>query len=147
MLEIGKVIEPLWGFLIYAIYAMTRRLAGFDLGNYYVEYVCAALTVVLIGKALLASEAGKSKEEAGMIGFKTQTRYGPSPCARRVGRAPSKGEGLDPGHAFYHTRSLKLLCKRHVILRSRRSPRRRGRICPKCSMHPSATGASGPASQ
>ncbi len=70
LLEIAKVIEPLWGFLIYAVYAMTRRLAGFDLGNYYVEFFCGALTVVFIGKALLASEAGKSKEEAGMIGFK-----------------------------------------------------------------------------
>ena len=68
--EIAKAIEPLWGFLIYAVYGMTRRLAGFDLGNYYVEIACGVLTVLLIVKALVASEAGKTKEEAGMIGFK-----------------------------------------------------------------------------
>lgn len=70
LLEIGKAIEPLWGFLLYAVYGMIRRLAGFDLGNYYVELACAALTIFLIGKALMASEAGKSKDEAGRIGFK-----------------------------------------------------------------------------
>ncbi|MFQ5568065.1 MAG: MFS transporter [Rhodothermales bacterium] len=63
-------IEPLWGFLIYAVYAMTVRLAHLEVGNHYVEYACAAITVVLIGKALLASEAGKTKEAAGLIGFK-----------------------------------------------------------------------------
>ena len=68
--EIGKAIEPLWGFLIYAVYALARRLIGFDLGHYYVEFACAAFTIFLIGKALMTSEAGKSKEEAGMIGFK-----------------------------------------------------------------------------
>ena len=70
LIDILKAIEPLWGFLVYAVYGMTRRLAGFDLGHYYVEYACAALTLVLIGKALVASDAGKSKDEAGLIGFK-----------------------------------------------------------------------------
>ncbi len=70
MTEIGRAIEPLWGFLVYAIYGMARRLIGFDLGHYYVEIACGVLTVFLIGKALVAKESGKSKEEAGMIGFK-----------------------------------------------------------------------------
>lgn len=70
LLQIMRAIEPLWGFLLYAVYGMTRRLAGFEAENYYAEVFCATLTVLFIAKALFTSEAGKTKEEAGLIGFK-----------------------------------------------------------------------------
>lgn len=62
-------IRPLWGFLLYAIYAMTVRLAHWDVENYYFEYFCFALTIALMAQALFRSESGKSKSEAGKIGF------------------------------------------------------------------------------
>jgi MFS family permease len=59
-------IQPLWGFLIYDIYAMSLRIAGIEHDHWYAEIVCGALTVFLIAKALLA------KEEAGdhLVGFR-----------------------------------------------------------------------------
>ncbi|REL33498.1 MFS transporter [Rhodohalobacter sp. SW132] len=67
--EILKGIRPLWGFLMYGIYAIIKRLSGFEVPNYYFEIFALIVTIYLIGEALLKSEAGKSKEEAGKIGF------------------------------------------------------------------------------
>lgn len=67
--EILMTIQPLWGFLLYAIYGMTVRLLELEVDNHYFEYLCLAITIVLIAKALMTSETGKSKSEAGMIGF------------------------------------------------------------------------------
>jgi MFS family permease len=68
--EVFMTIQPLWGFLIYAVYGMTVKLADLEVGNYYVEYACGILTLALILKALLAREAGKTRAEAGLIGFR-----------------------------------------------------------------------------
>ena len=62
-------IRPLWGFLIYGIYAIIKRLSGFEIPGYYFELFALGLSVLLIVQALLKSEAGLSKEEAGKIGF------------------------------------------------------------------------------
>ena len=69
LLEILNTIRPLWGFLIYAVYGMAVKLADIDLGHYYVEYACLALTIFFIAEALFKSEEGKSKPEANKIGF------------------------------------------------------------------------------
>ncbi len=63
-------IQPLWGFLVYDIYAMTLRLAHIETSNYWMEYLCLALTLGLVGKSLFRSESNKSTEEANKIGFK-----------------------------------------------------------------------------
>ncbi|MEM1119752.1 MAG: MFS transporter, partial [Bacteroidota bacterium] len=68
-LEMLGTIQPLWGFLTYGIYAMTIKLAGIEKDHYYVEIFCFVLTVILLVKAVMTSEAGKSKSEAGLIGF------------------------------------------------------------------------------
>jgi maltose/moltooligosaccharide transporter len=62
-------IRPLWGFLVYAVYGMTLRLAHIEVGNYYFEYFCFAATIVLIVWTLMRKEEGKPKAEAGFIGF------------------------------------------------------------------------------
>ena len=36
---------PLWGFLVYDIYAMGRRMAGVEPSNYYAEIACAVVTM------------------------------------------------------------------------------------------------------
>ena len=62
-------IRPLWGFLMYGIYAIVKRLSGFEFPGYYFEMFALIVTIYLIGETLFKSEEGKSKEEAGKIGF------------------------------------------------------------------------------
>lgn len=69
-MEILASIQPLWGFLIYDIYVLSLRLAHIETRNYYAEYLCLVVTMVLFGITLSKSERGKSKDVAGRIGFK-----------------------------------------------------------------------------
>lgn len=71
LIEMLKTIRPLWGFLVYAIYAMAVRLFGVPKVPHNIfEIFSLILTVALIAESLLKSETGKSKEEAGLIGFR-----------------------------------------------------------------------------
>ncbi|MDI6401040.1 MFS transporter [Balneolaceae bacterium ANBcel3] len=67
--QIFMEIKPLWGFLMYGVYAIVKRLSGFEFQGYYFEMFALALTVILIANTLLKSEENKTKEEAGRIGF------------------------------------------------------------------------------
>ncbi len=67
--NILKNIRPLWGFLAYGIYAIIKRVSGAEFEGYYFEIAVLVVTIYLIGEALFKSEEGKSKEEAGKIGF------------------------------------------------------------------------------
>ena len=58
-------IRPLWGFLVYDVYAMGRRLAGIQPDDYYAEIACGVVTVVLVVQALLEKE-----NEAGPAAFR-----------------------------------------------------------------------------
>jgi len=69
MHQIIVSIRPLWGFLMYGIYAIVKRLSGLEFPGYYFEIFALIITIYLIGEALFKSEEGKSKEEAGKIGF------------------------------------------------------------------------------
>lgn len=69
-LEILNNIRPLWGFLIYAVYALTARLFSFEMDNYYVEIVCFAITMFFIIKVILQSTDGLTKKKRGLVGFK-----------------------------------------------------------------------------
>lgn len=50
------VIQPLWGFLVYAIYAFTSKAAGISFEHYWVEIACLLLTIGLITKTLIKKE-------------------------------------------------------------------------------------------
>lgn len=63
-------IKPLWGFIIYDIYAMGRQLSGITVDNYYFEYVCMLITLVLVIQTMICKEDDKSEQEAGLIGFR-----------------------------------------------------------------------------
>ena len=52
-------IRPLWGFLVYDVYAMGRRMAGLEPDNYYAEIACAVVTILLVVQALLEKDQGK----------------------------------------------------------------------------------------
>jgi len=46
-------IRPLWGFLVYDVYAMGRRLVGAEPTGYAAEIACGLVTVLLVAQALL----------------------------------------------------------------------------------------------
>lgn len=69
----GKImmdIQPLWGFLLYSVYGIVKRLAGFESNSYYVEALCLLITLFFIVYTLMQKESGMSKEDAGILGFK-----------------------------------------------------------------------------
>lgn len=78
-------IEPLWGFLIYAVYGLFEQLTDVGLNakliaglglpetgvlSYPIEIVCLLLTLLFIAKTLIRSELNLSKEQKGVTGFK-----------------------------------------------------------------------------
>jgi len=68
--DILKFIEPLWGFLVYAVYAIVARLLNYHPDSYFAEIVCFAITLIFILKSLFAKSDGKDKIEKGIISFK-----------------------------------------------------------------------------
>ncbi len=76
IVNIFNSIQPLWGFLIYGVYGIITRLAGFEKGasyeelNNFMRVFCLTITVIFVFRALAQSGAGKTKSQAGMIGFK-----------------------------------------------------------------------------
>ncbi len=68
--EILMSIQPLWGFLIYDIYAISLRLSGIEYEHYYAEIVCGLLTIVLVIRSLTTSERGLEPDAAAGVGFR-----------------------------------------------------------------------------
>jgi maltose/moltooligosaccharide transporter len=69
-LTLLKIIRPLWGFLIYSVYALGMRVADVTFDHYYVEIACLAITAYLIAESLMKSESGLHESDAGQIGFR-----------------------------------------------------------------------------
>jgi maltose/moltooligosaccharide transporter len=69
-LDILGYIQPLWGFLLYAAYAIIARLANYHPNNYYVEIICLLITFALIIQAVLKSTENLNKFEEGIVSFK-----------------------------------------------------------------------------
>ncbi len=63
-------IQPLWGFLIYDIYAMGLRIAGIEHDHWYAEIICGILTIYFVAKALLAKEDSGDTRSNHLIGFR-----------------------------------------------------------------------------
>lgn len=51
-----KNIKPLWGFLIYDIYAMGLQISGIKTDHYWAEIICGIITLVLVIQTILAKE-------------------------------------------------------------------------------------------
>ena len=68
--EVMMAIKPLWGFVLYDIYAMGMRLSGVETDHYWAEIIAAAITLALVIQTLMAKERGLPKAQAGMVGFK-----------------------------------------------------------------------------
>lgn len=69
-LEILKLIEPLWGFLLYAVYCIVAKVADYHPGNYYAELVCFAITILFILKTLLEKADANDARKSGTLAFK-----------------------------------------------------------------------------
>ncbi|GAA0857229.1 MFS transporter [Aliiglaciecola litoralis] len=63
------VIQPLWGFLIYSIYAMSLQILNIKDTHYYAEAICLAITLAFIAKTLLAKEQ-RNPDGTSETGFK-----------------------------------------------------------------------------
>ncbi len=68
--EILWTIKPLWGFLIYAIYAMYARLTGFHDFDLYVNWFAGVLSIVLIAYTIFKKTDHLDEEEKGLEGFR-----------------------------------------------------------------------------
>jgi maltose/moltooligosaccharide transporter len=69
-IEILNNIRPLWGFLIYAVYAITARILNFETDHYYIELLCLAITLFFIIRVMMQSSDGLTKKQSGIVGFK-----------------------------------------------------------------------------
>ncbi len=68
-LEIFNDIRPLWGFLLYAVYAITARLMNAK-PNKYMIYFTIVITLYFILEALLKKSGNANKIEKGRIEFR-----------------------------------------------------------------------------
>ena len=69
-LEILKLIEPLWGFLLYAVYAIVGKVLDFHPGNYIAEIICFIVTVAFILKTLFEKADSHDTAKQGILAFK-----------------------------------------------------------------------------
>lgn len=63
-------IEPLWGFLVYAVYGIVAKLFDYHPGNYIAEIICFLITVLFILKTLLEKTGNKDSVQQGILAFK-----------------------------------------------------------------------------
>ncbi len=63
-------IQPLWGFLVYDVYAMALRIGGIEHDHWYAEIACGALTLYLVVKTLLAKEKKRDGSVDHHVGFR-----------------------------------------------------------------------------
>ncbi len=67
LMELLNIIQPLWGFLLYGIYAMTVKLIHLEMNNYYVEIICLFISLFFVLKIIfMKDDTGNN----GVIGFK-----------------------------------------------------------------------------
>ncbi len=64
-----KVIKPLWGFLVYSVYALTLRLMEVEHEHYYAEWACGVLTLFLVLQTLLAKPSDDSVDQRNALAF------------------------------------------------------------------------------
>ena len=68
--EILNDIQPLWGFLLYAVYAIVGRMFNYHPEHYYIELFCFLVTIYFILKVILKNVDALPKKEADLVGFK-----------------------------------------------------------------------------
>lgn len=67
--ELLKIIQPLWGFLLYGIFAIVIKLCRIEMNNYYAEIICLLVAMFFILKVIFTKETSDGMQK-GDIGFK-----------------------------------------------------------------------------
>ena len=67
--EILNLIQPLWGFLLYGLDAITTKLISYEANNYYAEIICVLISLFFIIKIIFQKD-DSSAGHKGAIGFK-----------------------------------------------------------------------------
>lgn len=70
LVKLLLTIRPLWGFLVYDAYALVIRLGGIEVGNFYVEYLCAGLTLYFVALTVFDKAPGGGTAASNQIEFK-----------------------------------------------------------------------------
>ncbi len=70
LIAILKDIKPLWGFLIYSIYASILHLAGIDVEHYWGEAIALIVTLYFVLETLFQNESSLSESDAKHLSFK-----------------------------------------------------------------------------
>ncbi len=60
-----QVIRPLWGFLLYSVYALLIRILGIEVEGYAMEWGCVVLTLALLWRTLSKDESGHRSDAIG----------------------------------------------------------------------------------
>ncbi|PCI58571.1 MAG: MFS transporter [Gammaproteobacteria bacterium] len=77
--EVMLNIKPLWGFIVYDVYAMGLQLSGIKTDHYWAEIIAAIITLFFVLQTLLVKEqvvkdqadnSVDEKQQAGLIGFR-----------------------------------------------------------------------------
>lgn len=63
------IIKPLWGFLIYGIYALVSRIADVHFEHLWIEAVSFVITVYFVAQTLMTKEDGDQAIHKAHIGF------------------------------------------------------------------------------
>ncbi|MFD2167919.1 MFS transporter [Thalassotalea euphylliae] len=67
LVDILNNIKPLWGFLIYDVYALGLQLSGIKTDHYWAELLAAIITLILVVQTVLAKE--QEGEPTNQTGF------------------------------------------------------------------------------
>lgn len=67
--ELLNLIQPLWGFLLYGIFAIVIKLIHLEMNNYYVEMICLLISLFFIFKVIFKEDDNDAKQRSA-IGFK-----------------------------------------------------------------------------
>ena len=57
LIDILRNIKPLWGFILYDVYALAIQLLGVKVDHYWVELIAVIITAVLVIQTLMAKES------------------------------------------------------------------------------------------
>ncbi len=68
--EVLLHIKPLWGFIIYDVYAITLQLLGIKTEHYWAEIIALFITLYFVLQALFAKEKPSKDAEEDLVGFR-----------------------------------------------------------------------------
>ncbi len=69
-IELLKIIQPLWGFLLYGVYAIVIKLLQVEMTGYAVEIFCLVVSLFFVIKIILTPDEDSIKRTGSHLAFK-----------------------------------------------------------------------------